>query len=299
MTPVRNSSASRLSEIQENYNNRLAGLLNPTDGFGAWRELVSQFENAIPVLQYTDVSGQSRQILRQAALLAQTTRCLAVRINSSDDPAITSIVSQIVSIIDDPQHLLVILDCGQGRQQVTQRATFARDTMARLLNSLEIAEQSRMRAVCVSNSFPRPTHDGLREYESMDWRLWGEARDAFPFMFGDYAAVNRIRRQNTYVPADWRSTVTYPTDLEWIIYRHVNANGPQGWIEGSNEILTNSSFDNQLCWGVDLIRQAASGNLMDADSARFWMASRVNIHVHRQISFSELVINNYDSEDEP
>jgi hypothetical protein len=131
----------RATESQTAYNNLLSTLLNQADGFSAWRELSASFDNAIPVLQFTDPSIQHRQILRQAALLSHGDQSLAIRIPEEYADPLGSLVPQIISILRSPAQLLIIIDCGQRRQRLAQRAQFAADTMTRILGDIDISEQ--------------------------------------------------------------------------------------------------------------------------------------------------------------
>jgi len=47
-----------------------------------------------------------------------------------------------------------------------------------------------------------------------------------------------------------------------------------------------------------MIEQAANGNLEGLNSARFWYATKVNIHIHRQIAYSAEQLEAGASDDE-
>jgi hypothetical protein len=293
----------REAEAQAAYNNLLSALLNQTDGFSAWRELAESFDGAIPVLQFTDPSIQHRQILRQAALLSHGDQSLAIRITEEHADTLGALVPQIISILHSPVQLLVIIDCGQRRQRLAQRAQFAADTLMRILGDIDIAEQPLVQAVCMSSWYTKPDQPGLHTYESQDWRLWREARDTFPFAFGDYGAMHRFRRRSTFVPGDWVATVTIPLDEGWRAYKALNANDRTGWITGAQLLRDEGLIATApACWGRDVVSRAANNDIAGVDSVRFWHASRVNIHITRQIGVAYQNITNYgedDDDDEP
>jgi hypothetical protein len=290
----------RERQAQTSYNRALSALLNPANGFAAWREMAAQFQTGIPTLQYSDANGQAGQILRQAVLLSQGGGCIAIRINQQDGFDICRVIPQIVSILESPDRLLVIVDCDQRRTNISQRASFASEAMSRILSNIDLQSRPLIRAVCMSNSFTQPGHDGLREdYDNLDWRLWREARETFPFLYGDYAAMYRLRRQNTFVPPDWRATVVYPREEEWLVYRHPDASDPQGWQIGSAAITDHARYNPApRVWGVQVIERAAAGNLTGIDAARFWYGAKVNIHIHRQIPFARQTIGEYGLDDD-
>ncbi len=284
---------------QQSYNQTLASLLRPDDGFLNWRNLIQRFPNCVPTIQHTGGTNQSRQILRQAALLAEGGRSLAIRITAETDPAILKIIPQIISILVSPDRLLIVIDCGQGRTSIPARSAFARNAIAEILANIEITEQPFVRAVCLSNAYTQPAHDGLREdYDILDWRLWREVREAFPFMFGDYASMYRMRRQNTFVPPDWRPTVVFPLNERWVVYRHPNANDATGWHDGSVMISKLPYYQpTPDAWGISVIERAARNDLTEISTARFWYAAKVNIHIHRQIAFARSTIETYGGEE--
>lgn len=285
------------TEVATRYNQHLAELLNPADGFASWRRLAATFPNAVPTLQFTDPATQARQILRQASLLSRDGQSLAIRFTREHAAAISPVISQIISVLESPDQLLIVVDCGQARRGAEEQAAFAAQSITDILSDMDILEEPMIRAVCMSNSFPNGRHDGLREFENIDWTIWRDARDTFSFMFGDYAAMYRHRRTG-FTPFDWRATVVLPLDESWLFYRHDNARDEQGWIDGATAIAGDARFgDAPDIWGTHVIQQAAGGSLEDINSTRFWYASKVNIHIHRQIDFAGNNLASYDDDE--
>lgn len=274
-------------DIQERYNALLAQLLSPNDGFAAWREIVSQFPSAVPMLQHSDLQSEARSILRQAALLSRDGASIGLRIRRGAASGASQLIAQIISILDEPGQLLIILDCGQGRIHLPDRAAFARDTIQTILGELDVTQQPGVRAVCMSNSMLQSNHDLMRTLPNLDWRIWRSAREVFPFAFGDYGAIPRSAAHSAFIPRDWRATVTYPLAESWLIYRSPNMNDPEGWVEGAQAIASDDAYPPPPeAWGSTLIAAAVGGSLDGANSARFWTAAKVNLHLHRQIRYS-------------
>jgi hypothetical protein len=285
-------------EVRDAYNGMLARLLDPADGFAAWRRQAAAFPNAIPVLQYTDAATQARSILRQASFFARTTS-IAIRIRENDSHHIYDVVSQIISVLDSPDRLLIIIDCDQGRQYLRRRAEFARTAIARITDGLDPGQIALVRAVCMSNTFTKPNHDGLLLYRNNDWTIWREARQSFPFLFGDYAAMHRFRRMTTFAPSDYRPTVVYPLDDAWLVYRHADLNDDTGWTTGAAEIVAHERYRPVPdAWGAGVIQRAANGDTADVEASRFWHAVKVNIHLHRQIGVAAANIAALDGDDD-
>ncbi len=271
--------------LYQSHANALTTLLNSTDGFSAWRELTATFPNAVPTLQFSDAARENRQVIRQAANLARNGNSFAIRITSAVDGSIFEAMAAITSILDTPEQMLLIVDCGQGRIQIPHRAEFAAQAIARVHTLLSLAERAQIRAVCLSNSFMKPSRDGFSTWDNLDWRLWEAATETHAMTFGDYGASNRF--QSTYMPSDWRATVVMPLDHSWQIYRHPNANDRDGWIVGARRIRDEGGLDGAPdCWGTRMIGRAAEGNIAGVESARFWRAAKVNIHITRQTTFA-------------
>ena len=280
------SKIKKIQTAQDRYNDSLLSLLTPTDGFSAWRDCVAEFPNAIPVLQFTDPATQAKNILRQAVQLWKSgVEKMAIRVclETSDD--IFDVIGQIVACLDTAAQLLLIVDCGQGRQQIAERSEFAKKAVARVIEELDPSQVLNLSAVCLHDSYTNPP-DGATLYESYSRELWREASSGYPFLFGDYAGYRRLKKTSTFMPGEWKAQVVYALPESWIIYRHPNAQDAQGWIAGSKAIVQDNNFDDGLdCWGSDLVKSAAMGTLDPHGSARYWHAAKINMHIHRQIRY--------------
>lgn len=271
-------------QAQQNYNAALKELLKPDDGFLNWRSLSAKFPTAAIALQFTNATSQGKHVLQQATELLEDGKSLVIRIglDSTGDQALAA---KLISHIPDPSLLLIVVDCQQGRTHLPKRASFAQAAIQNILSNIEAKKRSKIRAVCMSNSFMKPGHEGLRDYANLDRKLFSKAKEVFPFVFGDYSSMHRFHPRNNYMPPDWLASVALPTNDSWLLYRHKNLNDKEGWIKGAEKILQHAHFKSAPdVWGTDLIREAAKGNIEGVDSARFWSAARVNIHLHRQIA---------------
>lgn len=294
--------ARRLAQeraAQASYNAELESLLDPTDGFANWRRTVATFPNAIPMLKFNDPDAEGLSILRQAALLARDGGSLAIRFREDDSESAADTIATLASVLDSIDQLLIILDCGQHRQRLDDRVEFLQRTMRGILAGLEIGQRSRVRAVCMSNSFTAPNNDLFATRTNLDWRIWRRAREGFPFAYGDYAATPRPAAHSSFIPRDWRATVVYPLAESWTIYRHPDAGDETGYVSGTQELLEREDFEPAPdTWGTNLIRRAAAGTAQDELSARFWYAAKVNIHIHRQIQHAATMVAEASDDDE-
>ena len=266
------------------YNNDLSRLLDPTNGFASWRECAAVSPNAVPMIIYTDAATQHKNILKQAAFFSRRGTSMAIRMRPDSYVALMPVVSQILSILESEDQLLILLDCGQVRQRGrrSRGIKFIRDAASGVLNDIDPSRQGRVRMVSLSNSFPQLKHGGVEPFASYDWEVWRTAKDVHPMMFGDYAAQFRLP-PSAYIPTG-KSTVVFPLDEKWIAYRDPNAGDPQGWITGSRLIMSHESYDPAISsWGHNLIKSAAQGDITGVEFARYWHAAKINLHIHRQI----------------
>lgn len=280
-----------LKAAQEQYNSLLAELLDPSDGFGEWRQLAAQFENCIPVIQYRDAKAEHRHILRQGAQLSRDGSDLAIRITEEAGEEIINSVAQLIAILDDDAQLLVIIDCGQGRQRQTERAKYARQIANSIGKEIDLSQLGQVEFVCMSSTFKEPGKEGLFDYPGYDWDILEGASEAYTMMFGDYGAHFRRKRTTTYVPSDWKPMVVFPLDRGWIMYRHENTKDEQGWIIASKAIKSHESYSPlKGTWGQTILDRGAKGDIEGIGLPRFWRAAKSNMHMHRQIQYTPEII---------
>jgi hypothetical protein len=162
--------------------------------------------------------------LRQAAQLSKDGYArLAVRITQETNEALFSVIGQIAAILDSASQLLIIIDCGQGRQRISERAEFAKLAIARIHEEMEPSQALVLTAVCLNDSYTSPPDGILKLYESCSWHLWSQASEKLPFLFGDYGSNYRYKKTNTFMPRDWKAQVVYPMEEAWLVYKHPDA----------------------------------------------------------------------------
>jgi hypothetical protein len=280
----------------KNYTASYNALMDATDGYANWRSVVKKFPNAIPTILFDEISP--KQILRQAVMLSRSSDRLAIRVSRKDDPKILPVIVQIASVLDTPDRLLIILDAGYSRQGPAKGVDFAYDAVSEITQEMSDHERSMLRIVYMSSSFPHLNHVDLNTIENKDWAAWEDAREFFPFLFGDHAAMHR-HPLRAVRPRGWHAQIVFPREKDWIAYRDPNAQDKQGWCDGAEKIVGSDNFVGApKVWGVDAIKKAAEGKLAGLEWPRDWYGAKVNIHLHRQIKFAPKALASYNPDEE-
>lgn len=269
---------------QIRFNSKLNTLLRPEDGFYNWRSLVHRLPNSIPVLQVTDAVAQKEDVFRQAALLCVGGASAAFRIREAKALEMCSLASELLVQLENPRQLLIILDCGQGRTKLPERAAFVAGALRLIEDRIGHDRMKAVRAVCMSNSFTLPAHKGMRFKENHDWEIWQRVSATIPLAFGDYAACERENAHSSYRPWDFRATVTHALPGGWLISRHANKNDPKGWHSGCQTISGDFRFAPLASWCDKQIVETAKAEEAPSEEPRFWHATRINGHIERQFS---------------
>lgn len=271
------NDASHLGEEQSK-------LRDSTDSFAAWRDFALQYRSAIPVVQLVPGS-KARDQVRQATLLEQSVGKIAFRIR--DFAIDTPLIINAISAMDDPGNALVYIDCQYIRSAL---AAYVTATVA-TINQLR-AEFPELFIVVLSTSFPPsviPFADtsqqrGVIDIQERDLhsRIGGSAVAAY----GDHGSVHSVVYDDTKIMR-WSARIDYPRELSWQFERRPRDQAEAGYISAAAAIsATDPDIGKRDIWGEEMIVKAAQGQ-PHARAPAPWIAVRVNIHLARQLAFSQ------------
>lgn len=256
-------------------------LLDPDNGFAAWRGFVVEQPNAIPVALLPPVAPV-RDVVQQVRLLEHTCRQVVVRSRSPN--ADTSTLIAIMSAVDSVNNLLIILDFGYVRSRVSALTVEA----ANIINMLRSVDD-RARVVVMGSSYPKSAaaFDDVGavipiQERAMHLALGGDAAA----IYGDYGSIHPNPMEpmmSRFVPR-----VDYPLADAWV-FRRVRTD--QGGFERCAQMITElTDWDPELpskVWGAQKIELAARGDLTSMGVPGPWIAVRVNLHLWQQIHYRE------------
>jgi hypothetical protein len=262
-------------------------LTRATDGFFGWRELVSHFPNLVPMLQFTNVEAERKEVLRQADLLCVGGASAAFRITQMRTEEVCSLAAEILMRLEDPRQILLVIDCGQGRAQLRKRAAFVAEALQALQSQVGPSRAPLIRAVCMSNSFRVPDHKGTTFSDNLDWEVRRRVCTSASLAFGDYAGSSRPNAHPAYRVWDWVPTVTHTLPGGWLIHRHANKNDRAGWVSACKDIKGDPRFSSGGSWCDQIIGRVASDGASELDKPRYWHAARMNGHIERQYERSK------------
>ena len=154
------------------------------------------------------------------------------------------------------------------------------------------AEFPELFIVVLSTSFPPsvlPFADssqqrGVIDIQERDLlsRIGGSAVAAY----GDHGSVHSVVYDDTKIMR-WSARIDYPRELSWHFERRPGEQGDAGYISAAAAIATtDSEIGKRGIWGEEMIIKAAQGE-PHARAPAPWIAVRVNIHLARQLAFSQ------------
>jgi len=271
-------------------------LRDPANAFEAWRQFAGKYGSAIPVVQLVH-GAKVRDIFKQAQALEKSIGKVAFRIK--DFSLDTQMVINAISSLDEPSNAIVFIDCQYIRDALSAYVTAAVATINQLRN-----EFPSLMVVVLSTSFPSsvlPFSDSTQNRGSIDIlerqlhaRIGGNAVAAY----GDHGSIHSVVYDDSPIMR-WAARIDYPQNLLWSFERRPGDQTPQGYIDAARAIVkTDPSIGTRNIWGEKMIIDAGQGSTF-GNAPNSWISVRVNIHLSRQIDYSDRIANgDMDTEDD-
>ncbi|MYG52380.1 MAG: hypothetical protein F4204_08510 [Rhodospirillaceae bacterium] len=281
-----------ISNLEAEAQREFLELLSPENCFGNWRDFVFRFPNAIPCLQLQD---QSREhIQAQIELTQQEGRDFCLRIVLARFPPNLEDVVGVLNEIGTADYTVVLE--GGWIENALDLAARMSGLVSGPLGDLDADIPIVISCTSMPNDF-------------QDFR----GCSAIPFT--NRELVEQIARSNNrrrIFYGDWGSTrpreasgfrqrpldrIDYPVRREWIIAR----NRDEGWSfrDAAMEVVQRSGYweDGLNVWGSNMILQTIVNPAFGINTPPKNVASRVNIHLHRQ-AFYDVDTSDLDFDDE-
>jgi len=264
-------------------------LLSPDTGFLKWREFVSSRDGMIPVLQGTE----SADLLFQADYFSDLGRGMVLRIKPNALNNSVSSATDVISALarsDRLGHLLVVLDFGFIKD-ATAPATQALQLTRKYMRS---AGNRQINIATSATSFPQELEGEANEivrYPIIERTLNNMLREqlgdgAANLVYSDYSSA-RMRSYERGGPGYPR--IDYPIQTSWLSNRQKNSSFEQNdkkYTNAATRIMDSKYWDDELViYGSSMIREARIGNMERKNSAKFWVGTRINLHLHRQAHY--------------
>lgn len=255
-----------------------AELLDPSSCFGNWIRFVAQHEYVVPCVQ-TDRQSEI-EIRTQIEAIRGLDRPHCFRLLIDRLPSNLSTIIDAINA-EGTSDFIIILEGGWTSDALSLTAQFSgiiRESLSRIDPVVPI--------VCSCTSIPRVFSD------------FNSARPT-RVAFSNRTLISQIARSTNrerIVYGDWGSTrpreyggfasrpldrIDYPTDEAWLISR--NKDDEWDFRDAALAVVASEYWDGDLgIWGEEMIRNTTINPGIGIDSPQKNVASRVNIHLHRQ-----------------
>ncbi|WP_343628452.1 hypothetical protein [Roseateles sp.] len=267
----------------------LPRLLDPSDGFRAWREFAAGCRQAVPVVQLAEhrvgrvVDREAeRETARQARAIEEDFGLVVFRVRgrwARLEPVLAALRT-----MKTPERAVVMVDLGIERDWLLGCAGIARD----MLDQLWTASPSS-RLVVMGNSFPAQPRGANGAQAAIGSRLPILERElhrrlgGMPSLgYGDHASVHAADLVEPELPRG-HGRVDYARDSEWLCERGRADSNDAAHTRAAQAIVDAvPELGERGVWGEHEIVEAANGRLY-AQGRAAWTAVRVNLHLAAQV----------------
>jgi hypothetical protein len=270
-------------------------LRDSSSGFKAWRDFLSKYDRAIPVVQLI-ADAKVRDIFKQAQFFENTSGKLAFRIK--DFTSDTPLVINAISAMDDASNAIVFVDCQYIRDSFVAYVTAAVATINQLRN-----EFPELMIVIMSTSFPSSvmsfvdTTQTRGEIDIQERQLHARIGGNPVAAYGDHASIHSVVYDDMPIMR-WSARIDYPQNFHWTFERRSGDQTRGGFVSAAKEIVRiDPDIGTRNIWGEQMILDAAAGSPFGAAPSS-WITVRVNIHLSRQIDLSALIESQDGAEDD-
>lgn len=283
-----------LADIKKLQLDDLGNLISGKSNFDNWHSFVksakSKNGSLIPSLILNKSVGK-RDFVKQLQRFETDFEKISLKINPINRREVAAAITA-ASIIDKPQNILFILDCGQITRE---RQKVALDATIHALNEIRSIEPS-FEIVIASTSFPRTflpycknREESYGEIPMLEWENYHAIGGNEISIYGDYASIHGEFYEGSY--AKFVARVDYPTPSNWIFERRKerdNLSRETLYAEAAASIKNCESWDDELtAWGADMINSASNAKLEKFGTPAKWISVRLNCHIERIVSFLE------------
>ncbi|WP_229008090.1 beta family protein [Methylophilus sp. Leaf408] len=265
-------------------NDELTKLLNPSGNFNAWCDFIQSQNNFIPTIQMVQEAKQS-QIIRQTRFL-EGIGLNRVAFRITDYVNDTSKVINAISAMDSPENALVIIDAGYIRE--TMAASIAACVSA--INDIREEIPEAIISI-ISTSYPSTVTQFLEVNSDRKSGVINilerellQAIGVDAAIYGDHGSIHSkvyLAKGGKYTPQ-----IEYPLYDAWAIERRPGLDG-DGYIETAKALVERyPEILDEDYWGSKKIIEVSQGNNNGMKVRSKWIATRVNIHIEKQLELS-------------
>ena len=256
-------------------------LLSPDNNYENWRKFIADHGKglAIPTVQFAS-DGTLRDIVQQALILEKEFGRLALHVDLTERNHLHTALSVIAALNAPDTTCICILD---GKHLTRDMFDPLHNLFVHAINEIRSVDQG-IECVITSSSFPKSVttvgsaHHGVipileREmYDSIGGRdiiIYGDHSSIHPYVYDEYV--------RGYIPR-----VDYPTDTQWIYYRHNASSKEKGYRAAAQAVINDAAWEDLGIWGTEKIKEMAQGKAEKMCTPWKWISVRVNIHLYRQ-----------------
>ena len=258
----------------------------PDDGFANWCAYVERHGNFIPTLQLGDLD----EIELQAGRLLELDRGLVVRFPRQTLLSASRLYAQRLGRISDGgDGLLFVLDYERSNADLLLHQTEATGLARGVLESAP-----RAHVAISATSFP-DSFGNVDDQDIYERQLFNGVRRAVggdQLVYSDRGSARAERQAGGGGPVYPR--IDYALPGNWQFYRSEDASDdaaarPQVYTELAQEVMDDEeAWDAGLrLWGTQMIERTSLGDPDAITSPARATATRINIHLHRQLFFDD------------
>ncbi|KJV38209.1 beta family protein [Acinetobacter brisouii] len=295
-----------LTDEYDTFTEEQVFLKNAANNYHNWRDYVRKFPNAIPVAQ-VDRQASLRDFVMQARLCEQEFGKVVFVINDYLRD-IEHVVSAL-SALDDVNNAITFIDSKYIRNSYSAVLAANIQTINAIREDIPDANISTLSTSFPSSlaSFSNDTNKTRGVIDILERQLHEELGGYEVASYGDYASIHGIVYDNAPDVMRWAARVDYPTEQYWQFERRPKnsvSNGSTGTAKSDYQhaaraiLSSNPNIADSDIWGEQMIVQAATDP--DFDEIGFgpapWISVRVNIHLSKQIDYSNQLTNEDEQE---
>jgi hypothetical protein len=268
----------------------LSELRVPTSGYAAWCSFIEDHTNFIPALQIDDLS----ELSRQADRLYSLNRGLLVPFERRAFVGVDPISRQISEVTRGGTDVCFLLDFGRANRDILLLQGYSLAYIEKILENAPSAFVS-----ISASSFPE-SFTAINEQEIFERSLYNLLYPRFGqrLIYSDRGSA-RAERQSGGGGAP-APRIDYAEKNRWSFFRSDDPDEDrfQAYFTQARLAKSSAGWDSKLrIWGTQMIERTALGDRSAIVSPKRSTAARINIHLHRQLFYSD-PSRMYDTDDD-